>query len=120
MENTTPAPRRSPGGLRRFSRPLAAGVTLDDLVLPRAVTQSMPFTLNTATVVVGAELPLHSHSQHEIWVITAGSGRLDRGTETFDIGEGDVILFESQTQHHLTNTGQVDLQLVSVYWDPAR
>ncbi|GGS49232.1 cupin domain-containing protein [Streptomyces parvus] len=108
--------RRAAGPVRKFGRPLAEGVTLNDLVLPRAIGKDMPFTLNTAVVEAGAELPLHSHPQHEIWVVSTGRGVLVRGEETFPIGEGDVVLFESGIEHHLTNTGADELRLVSVYW----
>ncbi|MEV7190831.1 cupin domain-containing protein [Streptomyces sp. NPDC093510] len=108
--------RKPAGPVRKFGRPLAEGVTLNDLVLPRAIGRDMPFTLNTAVVDAGAELPLHSHPQHEIWVVSSGSGVLDRGEETFEIAAGDVVLFESGIEHHLTNNGPVELRLVSVYW----
>lgn len=118
MSAETPQPRRRrpQGPVRKFPRPLAPGVTLNDLVLPPALGREMPFVLNTASVEAGAELPFHSHTQREIWVVASGHGVLNRGEDTFEIGEGDVVFFESGTPHHLRNTGEADLRLVSVYW----
>ena len=104
------------GTVRKFGRPLAAGVTLDDLVLPRAQKEQMPFVLNTAQVEVGARLPLHSHSEREIWVITNGSGTLHRDAEAFDVCPGDVVLFQPGVEHELVNTCAEPIRLVSVYW----
>jgi mannose-6-phosphate isomerase-like protein (cupin superfamily) len=115
---TNPARARGTGGkVRKFGRPLAPGVTLNDLVFPPSFGSSMGFTLNTAVVAIGAELPLHSHDQREVWVIMSGRGVLDRGEETFEIATGDVLLFEPNVEHHLTNVGAEELHLVSVYWD---
>jgi quercetin dioxygenase-like cupin family protein len=102
--------------VRKFDRALAPGVVLHDLILPRALAREMPCTVNTAVLEAGAELPRHSHPQTEIWVITAGSGRLERGGETFEISEGDVVVFEPEVEHRLSNTGGGELRLVSVYW----
>lgn len=107
-------PRR--GALRRFGRPLAEGVTVDDLVLSRADRERMPFVLNTAEIAVDARLPLHSHHEWEIWVITSGGGSLRRGDETLEVATGDVLLFEPDTEHQLSNTSAEPLRLVSVYW----
>lgn len=116
MEAKQGARQQRGGVLRKFPRPLAEGVTLNDLVLGSALRHDMPFVLNTACVAVGAQLPLHSHPQHEIWVIMQGHGMLQRGDEELQISEGDVVYFDPDVEHQLTNTASVELELVSVYW----
>ncbi|MBK3569774.1 MULTISPECIES: cupin domain-containing protein [unclassified Streptomyces] len=118
-QEPAPVTRQPRGPVRKFGRALAPGVTLHDLVLPPDVEADKPFVLNTAVLEEGAELPLHAHPEHEIWVVSSGHGRLDRGAETLDLTEGDVVLFHSGVEHHLANTGDGELRLVSVYWGGA-
>lgn len=116
MVDPTSRPQRTRPKIRTFDRPIYPGVTLADLILPRTA-DGMPFTLNTARIEVGASLQRHSHDQQEIWVITAGSGQLNRGEETFDVSGGDIVHFIRNIEHELVNTSPEALHLVSVYWE---
>lgn len=116
-EDLAPARRRRTAGpVRKFSREIAPGVVLHDLVLGPAAPAQMPFVINTARVEPGACLPLHHHDQDEIWVVSSGTGTLRRGEETLTIGPGDVLHFWPDVEHQLTNDVAEPIVLVSVYW----
>lgn len=71
-----------------------------------AVNQS----LAEATVAPGAATIAHYHrDSEELYLITAGRGRLRVGEEEREVAAGDCALIPPGTVHQLQNTGESDL-----------
>lgn len=63
-------------------------------------------SLAEARVAPGQRTVLHCHRKsEEIYHISAGSGRMQRGDDWFDIHAGDSICITPGTPHRLDNTG---------------
>ena len=59
-----------------------------------------------ATVAPGDQTIEHFHrTSEEIYVVTAGTGRMRLGTEEAEVRPGDVIPIAPGTRHKLWNTG---------------
>ena len=59
-----------------------------------------------ATVAAGEETILHLHRRsEEIYVFTAGAGRMRLGDEEADVRAGDTVAIPPGTRHKLWNTG---------------
>jgi mannose-6-phosphate isomerase-like protein (cupin superfamily) len=102
--------------IRRFSKPFANGVFLDEPVLRPGLRTTIPFYFNRASIEEGAKLPLHSHLEKEIWIVTRGRGNLSIEGKRHELNTGDIVYFGSGMLHELTNTGLGPLELVSLYW----
>ena len=74
-----------------------------------AVNQS----LAEATVAPGGETVAHLHRRsEEIYLFTAGAGRLRVGDEEADVRAGDAVVIPPGTPHKLRNPGGVPLVLL--------
>jgi len=70
-------------------------------------------TLAEARLPVDAVTTLHYHPQtEEIYYILEGSGRIQVGEETADVGPGDAIAIPPGTGHQITNTGRTMLRFL--------
>jgi mannose-6-phosphate isomerase-like protein (cupin superfamily) len=74
---------------------------------------------NRAQSLAEAELPagfttlLHRHRvTEELYHITAGSGRMTLGGESFDVLPGDTVLILPGTPHCIANTGTGPLRIL--------
>lgn len=112
----------SPGNrvaqVRRYTRPYGEGAVLIEPIL-RGVQKSAPFGFGRCIIEPGGRLPLHSHDEHEAWVITRGHGALTYEGVESAIACGDIVFFESGAEHEFTNSSDETLELVSVYWPGA-
>lgn len=70
-------------------------------------------SLAEATVAPGADTVAHYHrDSEELYLVTAGQGRLRVGDEERDIRPGDCAVIPAGTVHKLWNTGPDDLVVV--------
>lgn len=70
-------------------------------------------SLAEATVPPGTTTQLHKHLlSEEIYHITAGTGQMTLGDETFDVGHGDTLLIPPGTPHAIENSGEHDLVML--------
>ena len=58
-------------------------------------------------------LQVHQH-RSEHWVVIAGTARVTRGNEVFDLQRGESTMIPQQTQHRLANEGSTTLELIEV------
>jgi mannose-6-phosphate isomerase-like protein (cupin superfamily) len=70
-------------------------------------------SLAEATVPPGADTLEHYHpAAEEIYVFTAGSGRMKLGEEEAGVSAGDTVVIPPGTPHKLWNTGSEPLRLL--------
>lgn len=70
-------------------------------------------SLAEATVPPGADTEEHYHrASEEIYVFTAGSGRMKLGDEETEVTAGDTVVIPPGTPHKLWNTGSEPLTLL--------
>jgi mannose-6-phosphate isomerase-like protein (cupin superfamily) len=70
-------------------------------------------SLAEAIVVPGATTRLHRHPRsEELYHVTAGTGRMTLGAETFDVAPGDTVCIPPGTPHCIENTGAGPLHIL--------
>ena len=74
---------------------------------------SSSLSLGLAEIAPGGDLTLHYHSPAEIYVVTNGTGILNKSGELETIKKGDVVYIAGNTEHALKNNGKETLEL---YW----
>ncbi len=73
------------------------------------------FKIKRIEVKPGAALSLQLHHQRsEHWVIVAGTARVTRGDEVFDIGHNESTFIPIETKHRLANPGTELLVMIEV------
>ena len=76
-------------------------------------TESSGLSLGFAEIAPGGDLTLHYHSPAEIYVVTNGTGILNKSGELEEIKKGDVVYIEGNAKHALKNVGTETLEF---YW----
>ena len=76
-------------------------------------TKSSGLSLGFAEIAPGGNLVLHYHSPAEIYVITDGTGTLDKSGELQEIRKGDVVYISENAKHALRNNGK---EILKFYW----
>ena len=76
-------------------------------------TESSGLSLGIAEIAPGGDLILHYHSPAEIYVITDGTGMLNKSGTLEEIKKGDVIYISENAKHALKNNGKETLKF---YW----
>jgi|TARA_X000001036_G_scaffold294156_1_gene273365 quercetin dioxygenase-like cupin family protein len=76
-------------------------------------TKSSGLSLGFAEIEPGGDLTLHYHSPSEIYVVTNGSGILNKSGELEKISKGDVVYIDGNAKHALKNNGKETLEF---YW----
>ena len=74
---------------------------------------SSSLSVGFAQIAPGGNLTLHYHSPAEIYVVTNGTGILNKSGELETIKKGDVVYIAGNTEHALKNNGKETLEL---YW----
>jgi len=82
--------------------------------------QAPNFAMRQFEVAPGGHTPLHQHNyEHEV-VVQSGTGVMQEGLDTHDIGSGQVILVPANRLHQFRNSGSEPLRflcLVPVTFD---
>lgn len=77
------------------------------------------FKVKRVTVNPGGRLSLQMHHQRsEHWVVIAGTARVTRAQETFDLKVGESTAIPVKTQHRLENPGQETVHIIEVQNGP--
>ena len=66
-----------------------------------------------AEIEPGGNLTLHHHAPDEIYVVTNGSGTLNKSGELEEIKKGDVVYIAGNAKHALQNNGK---EVLGFYW----
>ena len=74
---------------------------------------SSGLSLGYAEIAPGGNLTLHYHSPAELYVVTNGTGILDKSGELEIIKKGDVVYISGNAEHSLKNNGKGTLEF---YW----
>ena len=74
---------------------------------------SSGLSLGFAEIAPGGNLTLHYHSPAEIYVVTNGTGILNKSGELETIKKGDVVYIAGNTKHALNKNGKETLEF---YW----
>ena len=74
---------------------------------------SSGLSLGYAEIATGGNLTLHYHSPAELYVVTNGTGILDKSGELEIIKKGDVVYIAGNAKHALKNIGTKTLEF---YW----
>lgn len=70
-------------------------------------------SLAEATIAPGAATTAHYHrASEELYLVTAGRGRLRIGEQEHDVAVGDCALIPAGAVHRIENTGDEDLVVV--------
>ena len=69
-------------------------------------TKSSELSLGFAEIAPGGDLILHYHSPAEIYVITEGTGILNKSGDLQEIKKGDVVYIAKNAKHALKNNGK--------------
>ncbi|MBA2348201.1 MAG: cupin domain-containing protein [Solirubrobacterales bacterium] len=70
-------------------------------------------SLAEATLPVAGATTAHYHRlAEELYVITAGTGRMRLADEECDVALGDCVIIPPGVEHKLVNTGQEELRLL--------
>ena len=69
-------------------------------------TESSELSLGFAEIAPGGELVLHYHSPSEIYVVTDGTGILNKSGKLEEIKKGDVVYIGKNEKHALKNKGK--------------
>ena len=76
-------------------------------------TESSGLSLGIAEIAPGGDLILHYHSPAEIYVVTDGTGMLNKSGKLEEIKKGDVVYISKNAKHALKNNGEEPLKF---YW----
>ena len=76
-------------------------------------TESSGLSLGIAEIEPEGNLTLHYHSPAEIYVVTDGTGILNKDGELEEIKKGDVVYISGDAKHALKNNGKDTLKF---YW----
>ncbi|MGA6826556.1 mannose-1-phosphate guanylyltransferase/mannose-6-phosphate isomerase [Nitrospira sp. NS4] len=77
------------------------------------------FKVKRVTVNPGGRLSLQlHHKRSEHWVVIAGTARVTRGGDVFDLQVGQSTAIPVETQHRLENPGQETLHIIEVQNGP--
>lgn len=63
----------------------------------------------------GAEVGLHVHPYHEVFVLIEGQAEYRRGEERIEAGPGTVIVIPPETPHGFENTGDLPLVQLGIH-----
>ena len=77
------------------------------------------YKVKRVTVNAGGRLSLQlHHKRSEHWVVIAGTARVTRGEEVFDLHIGESTAIPVETKHRLENPGQDTLHIIEVQNGP--
>ncbi len=84
-----------------------------DLPLGKNVPSPVLFSFGIATVHPGGEIPKHTHAdREELFFIQAGTGMLEAGDETREVGPGTAVWFPVGCAHRLMNPSAAPVSVI--------
>lgn len=73
------------------------------------------FTAGYVVIQPKGRIPLHAHSNEEIYIFLKGTAKIKVGTEEEMVDAMSAIYIEPNAEHFLQNTGEDEVVLVFVY-----
>lgn len=73
------------------------------------------FTAGYVVIQPRGRIPLHTHSNEEIYLIVKGTGRMRIGSEEKDVEAVSAVYIEPDAEHFLQNTGDGEMIMIFVY-----
>ncbi|ANL24709.1 cupin 2 domain-containing protein (plasmid) [Rhizobium sp. N113] len=84
--------------------------------LPQAVATA--FGTSIVEVVPGDAVDLHSHPEHELWVLISGSGVFQSDGETSAVSGDTMVYIAPHQKHAIKNSSpQTSLKFLPIWWD---
>lgn len=100
-----------------FREGIKHGYSYEELARLKSFEPLEPFLV---TIKPGrSEKKLFNHEGYEFMYILAGKIRLFLNMETFDLGEGDSIVFNSAIPHYAESLEEPDARIISIRLDTA-
>ncbi|MBU2714020.1 cupin domain-containing protein [Zooshikella harenae] len=78
---------------------------------------NIPFKSSFFVVKPGFISRLDQHSAKEVWMVKQGKGILEYDGQLFSLKAGDTYYFSSNITHQVRNTGTIDIEIFSTWWD---
>jgi mannose-6-phosphate isomerase-like protein (cupin superfamily) len=66
----------------------------------------------------GEEIGLERHTVDQIFLLVEGEAVIELDGRRFDLEENELLLVPAGTEHTVTNTGEEDLALLTIYAPP--
>ena len=82
---------------------------------PGAPVEPDHFVLGYVTIYAGGEVPVHAHSQEEVYFIVSGHGILIIDNEESVVDAGSYAAIRPGQTHSLRNTAKEDLIMIFCY-----
>lgn len=101
--------------LKSVAEPIGKGVILQQIEFLQK-SGSVPFSMTLFTVEPHCSTTPDQHLEQECWIILEGTGILHSGDEEQYIEKGDMLYFSSHQPHTVFNSGDVPLEVVSIFW----
>jgi mannose-6-phosphate isomerase-like protein (cupin superfamily) len=73
--------------------------------------------LSVGTILGFRRTPLAEVNEHQFWYVEAGKGRLDDGTQFWDLRQGSGILIPPKSRHRIANTSEQPLEILMLTWE---
>ncbi|ANT54405.1 hypothetical protein A6B35_30640 (plasmid) [Mesorhizobium amorphae CCNWGS0123] len=84
--------------------------------LPKPVATG--FGTSIVEVVPGGAVDLHSHHEHELWVLISGSGLFEADGQTTPVTGTMLFYIAPHQMHAIRNTDpEISLNFLSMWWD---
>ena len=82
-------------------------------MLGRGDVDSDALAVTWVDVEPAAKQRLHNHPEIQVYIIIAGTGRMQVGDEVRDVKAGDLVFIPSEVFHGIENTGATLLSYIS-------
>ncbi len=73
------------------------------------------FTAGYVVIQPNGRIPLHTHSNEEMYLVLKGTGRMRIGLEEKEVRAVSAIYIEPNAEHLLQNTGKDEMVVIFVY-----
>ncbi|WFU12854.1 cupin domain-containing protein (plasmid) [Rhizobium sp. CB3090] len=84
--------------------------------LPQTVATG--FGTSIVEVVANGAVDLHSHPEHELWVLISGSGVFEADGETTEVSGNTLLYIGPHQRHAIKNSDpETSLKFLSIWWD---
>ena len=82
---------------------------------PGAPVEPDHFVMGYVTIYAGGEVPLHAHTQEEVYFIVSGHGVIELDNEEAQVEAGSYAAIRPGQSHSLRNTAKEDLVMLFCY-----
>ena len=94
------------------------GCQIQEWLHPKNDSIDLPYSIAMATVEIGQRSYKHKLQQAEIYLITAGQGRMHIDDEEQDVSTGDAVYIPPLSIQWIENNGEEDLRFVAIVNPP--